>query len=354
MHFGQFKSILYIVFVILCFEACKTSESINLRFQSPDPGQLVISGKPIQLQVSLPNDFKGNIRYLLDGKELSSSNLRQPFIVDSKPLKLGFRLFSAIVESEKSIDTALVNVVILSDEKPKSLRYEIVETYPHDTSDYTQGLNFVDGKILESTGILGSSKLKWVNLKTGQSIQQSLLPSEYFGEGCVLVDGKIVMLTWQNEKGLVYDARTLQLLGSFPYKQSKEGWGLTFNGAHLLKSDGTNKIWRLDRKTYEEIDYIEVYDDQGVVNQLNELEWVEGKLFANVYGTSKIVVINPSTGKVEASLDLKALVPPKNYFKTDEDRSGNVLNGIAWDSLKKRLFVGGKKWPKLYQISISQ
>ena len=161
------------------------------------------------------------------------------------------------------------------------------------------------------------------------------------------------MLTWQENLGFIFDAKTFKQIGTFPYQQSREGWGLTFDGKNILRSDGTNKIWFMNTSTYKEERFIEVYDQNGEVANINELEYVNGKIYANVYLTNKIVIINPLNGEVESQIDLTALVP-KNFFKTSTEVDNNVLNGIAWDANGKRLFVTGKKWPKLYQIEIAQ
>ncbi len=203
---------------------------------------------------------------------------------------------------------------------------------------------------MESTGQLDKSLLKWVDLNSGKTLQQTKLDAQYFGEGSLKIGNKIIMLTWLQNIGLVFDAKTLKQLGTFPYEKSKEGWGLAFDGKQILRTDGSNRIWMMNKETYKEEGYIEVYDDAGEVKSLNEIEYINGKIYANVYLTNKIVVINPTSGKVEATIDLSALVP-KNFFKVEEE-GNNVLNGIAWDAAGKRLFVTGKKWPKLYQIDL--
>ncbi|RYG07215.1 MAG: glutaminyl-peptide cyclotransferase, partial [Chitinophagaceae bacterium] len=190
-------------------------------------------------------------------------------------------------------------------------------------------------------------------LKTGRAIKSVPLKPTYFGEGSVKVGNKIIVLTWEENVGLVYDATTLEEITTFPYQASREGWGLTYDGKQLLRSDGSNKIWLMNADTYREEGFIEVYDNKGPVQQLNELEYIDGKLYANVYGTDKIVVINYKTGVVEAEVDLKKLAP-KNYFKSDDDIGNNVLNGIAYDEVGKRLFVTGKKWPHLFEIKLSE
>ena len=166
-----------------------------------------------------------------------------------------------------------------------------------------------------------------------------------------LVGDKIVMLTWQNRLGLIFDAESFKQLGTFPFGVSMEGWGLCFDGNRLIKSDGTNKIWFLNKDTYKEEDSIVVYDDNGPVDSLNELEYIDGKIYANVYTENIIVVINPTSGVIEKKIDFSGLLSA-GYFKDEDERNNNVLNGIAWDKAGRRLFVTGKKWPHLFEVKL--
>lgn len=260
---------------------------------------------------------------------------------------IGYIIAAAMI----GLFAACSSTAVLKPAKPLRLTYKIINTFPHDTSAYTQGLSYVHGKLLESTGRKGASSLRWVDLNSGKVLQQVLLDTIYFGEGSVKVDDRIIMLTWQECTGLVFDAASLRQTGSFPYQYSKEGWGLTFDGKQLWRSDGTHRIWRMNKDTFQEEGYIEVTDHKGIVRGINELEFIGGKIYANIYPENKIVLIDSGTGKVVAQCDLSALVP-KHFFKNPFDEYSNVLNGIAWDEAGKRLFVGGKKWPFLYQIEL--
>jgi len=223
--------------------------------------------------------------------------------------------------------------------------YEVVASYPHDPSAFTQGLIFEDGVLYESTGRNGRSSLRKVDLKTGEVLKIRNLDDAYFGEGAVIVGSKIVQITWRSGKGFVYDKNTFDLLETFTYPG--EGWGLTYDGRSLIMSDGSAVLRYLDPATFRETGTLEVYDDSGLVKSINELEFVEGEIFANIWGSDRAARIDPETGRVKGWINLSGLLPEK-------DRKGgeDVLNGIAYDSKNKRLFITGKLWPKLYEIRL--
>jgi glutamine cyclotransferase len=356
MHFGQFKKVTFLAIATfaLFLQACKNNSPVYISFKSPDAGQMVRVGDIVDIKLDLPPTVAlQSIDYLVDGKVVATKQTDETFKLATKELALGYRIISAVVTYDGQIDTVNLNIVLKSDIKPNELNYELVKTFPHDTSAYTQGLNYENGKLLESTGEHGFSVLKWVELNSGKTLQQVKLNPQYFGEGSFKLGNKIIVLTYQENVGLVFDASTFKQIGTFPYEQSKEGWGLTFDGKQLLKTDGTNKIWKLNAQTYKEEGFIAVYDDKGAVDKLNEMEFIDGKIYANIYTSNTIVIIDPKSGKVEATIDLTELAP-KNFFKTPNAIQNNVLNGIAWDANGKRLFVGGKKWPNLYQIKLTK
>lgn len=247
------------------------------------------------------------------------------------PLSRAFLLFIlalASCASARSVDT-----------------YRIVHTYPHDPQAYTQGLLFQDGHLYESTGLNGRSSLRMVDLKTGRVLQSSQLPAKYFAEGLALWRSTLVQLTWQSHIAFVYDRFSFRQLRTFTYKG--EGWGLTQDGKNFILSDGSAKLSFLDPKTFREIRSIVVNDHGTPVDQLNELEYVRGQIYANVWHTDRIARISPSTGKVLGWIDLSGLLPAGQV--TDPEA---VLNGIAYDPADDRLFVTGKLWPSLFEIKI--
>jgi len=222
--------------------------------------------------------------------------------------------------------------------------YRVLNVYPHDSKAYTQGLVYEDGQFYEGTGQFGESNLRLVALDTGEVLRSTLIGSSYFGEGIAVVDDRIYQLTWQANKGWIYDKDTFERLDEFTYATS--GWGLTYDGQYLIRSDGSHRLFFLALETFEELWSVSVLDQGVPTSSLNELEYIDGLVFANVFTTNWIVVIDPTTGELLHRIDLTNLLPA-------EDRPGaNVLNGIAYDAATHRLFVTGKDWPKLFEIQL--
>ena len=223
--------------------------------------------------------------------------------------------------------------------------YEVVHTFPHDPAAFTQGLVFLDGDLLESTGLNGQSTLRRVELSTGRILRQVRVPAEFFAEGLTVLGGKIYQLTWKNQKGFVYDLATFTLEKEFAY--TGEGWGLTTDGQSLILSDGTPVVRFLDPRTFRERRRIRITAEGRPVSNLNEIEWVNGEIFGNIWQTNLIARIDPKTGAVKGWIDLTGL--PETLRRRDSDA---VANGIAYDAELDRLFVTGKYWPRLYEIDV--
>lgn len=221
--------------------------------------------------------------------------------------------------------------------------YEIVNSWPHDSNAFTQGLIIVDGKLLESTGQEGYSSLRSVELETGKILKKVDVPVPYFAEGITVLNGKVYQLTWQHQLGFIYDAQTFERTGEFKYHG--EGWGITTDGKSLIMSDGSNRLRFLDGTNFAVTKTINVLDGQTPVTQLNELEYVKGEIYANVWHADRIAVIDPENGRVKAWIDLTGLIPP-DALNNEEA----VLNGIAYDQANDKLFVTGKLWPLLFEI----
>lgn len=228
---------------------------------------------------------------------------------------------------------------------PRTYTYRVIESYPHSTDSYTQGLLFADGVMWEGTGEYGHSRLQRIDLETGRTDVVATLPRSEFGEGIALLDGKIYQLTWENNKAYVYDAATGRQLRTFAY--AGEGWGLTTDGERLYMSDGSEYLRILDPETFRVQRSVPVTFRGAPVQLLNELEWIDGKIWANVYVTDQIVIIDPASGIVEGVIDLRGLLPDEE-IAPDTD----VLNGIAYDAASERIFVTGKRWSKLFEIEI--
>jgi glutamine cyclotransferase len=219
-----------------------------------------------------------------------------------------------------------------------------VNIYPHDPWAFTQGLVYHDGVLYEGTGLWGSSSLRRVDLETGYVQLKHNLENQYFGEGITLYDDRIFQITWQSGIGFVYDLSFTEL-NTVTYPT--EGWGLTHDGTRLIMSDGTATLYFRDPDTFDVIGQVQVYDEQGPVVRLNELEYIDGQVYANVWQTDLVAIIDPQTGQVTAWIDLSGLLEPEDY-----EPQTDVLNGIAYDAAGDRLFVTGKRWPKLFEIEL--
>jgi glutamine cyclotransferase len=229
--------------------------------------------------------------------------------------------------------------------QPPTATYEVLNTYPHDRGAFTQGLVYEDGWLYEGTGLNGRSTLRKVVLDTGEVVQSHALDDSYFGEGITIFGDKIYQLTWQSQIGFIYEKASFTQVGEFYYPS--EGWGITHDGAQLIMSDGSATLHFLDPQTLQEISTISVTDNNGPVLRLNELEYVNGEIYANIWQTDRIARISPETGQVLGWIDLTGLLSAE-----DRQQTVDVLNGIAYDAASNRLFVTGKLWPKLFEIRI--
>ncbi len=224
--------------------------------------------------------------------------------------------------------------------------YQIIHEFPHDAKAFTQGLVYVDGHLYESTGLNGKSSIRMVELSTGQVLQKYDVAAEYFGEGLTDWGSNLVQLTWQTHKGFVYDRFSFSLLRTFHY--AGEGWGLTHDDKQLIMSDGTAFLRFLDPRTFREVRRLRVTDEKGhAVQDLNELEYIRGEIYANIWQSDRIARISPQSGKILGWIDLSGIIDKREL--TDP---GAVLNGIAYDAAGDRLFVTGKLWPKLFEIKL--
>jgi glutamine cyclotransferase len=233
------------------------------------------------------------------------------------------------------------------DGPPAKYGYQIVNMWPHDSNAFTQGLILSDGKLLESTGQEGFSSLRRVDLETGKILKKVDVPEPYFAEGITLLNGKIYQLTWQHQLGFIYDAQSFDRVGQFNY--TGEGWGLATDGKSLILSDGSNHLRFLDPSNFHVTRTIAVVDGQTPVKELNELEFVQGEIYANVWHDNRIATIDPQSGRVTAWIDLTGLMP-ENELQDPEA----VLNGIAYDQTNDRLYVTGKLWPRLFEIKVKK
>ena len=229
---------------------------------------------------------------------------------------------------------------------PRQYTYEKVSSFPHDPEAFTQGLLWDGGYLYESTGLNGHSSLRRVKLETGELLQNRTVDDSFFAEGLALDGGRLVQLTWKSQRALVYDRQSFEPRENFSY--IGEGWGLTFDGSRFIMSNGTDKLLFMDRSTFKVTGSITVKDGTKTVSRLNELEYVDGTIYANVWQTDRIAIINPTNGQINGWVDLRGLLTKQDTGNSTPD----VLNGIAYDAVAKRLFVTGKNWPKLYEIRL--
>ncbi len=262
---------------------------------------------------------------------------------------LGELTFKATVYRNGMVATTTTSIERKNTQAPQIYSYSIVNTYPHAADAYTQGLEFYNDSLYESTGQYGESDLRITTVETGEILKKIELSNDVFAEGLTILDEKLYQLSWRGRFGYVYDLG-LNQIGDFKYNQSKEGWGLCNDGEFLYKSDGTDKIWKIDPVTFEELEYIQIVSNKKTFDKINELEWVDGKIYANIYQENAIFIVEPATGALEGVINLTNL---KDQIP-NWDKEDNVLNGIAYDKKGDRLFVTGKRWPKMFEIEIKQ
>ncbi|WP_114939950.1 glutaminyl-peptide cyclotransferase [Mucilaginibacter endophyticus] len=317
---------------------------------SPDAGANYKAGDKIDIKVHAPAGSKvDSVVYLLDSAKIASSKDTSGISLKTDTIGLGIRMITAKVYEAGKSNEVTTNILLLAAKAPARYTYKVEKVFPHDTAAYTEGLQYVDGVLYESIGDYEHSAIRKVDLNTGKVLQETKLDKKYFGEGIAVVGDKVVQLTYKEKVGFVYDKNTLKLLNNFTNNVGPEGWGMCFDGNKLYMDDSTNRLWFLDKNNYRPIGHVDVCDDKQQIDSINELEYINGKIYANVYQTDSILVINPKTGAVEQIVDMKEIYPVASRPQ-DRDWTNNVLNGIAWDAKGQRLFVTGKKWPHLYQV----
>lgn len=321
-----------------------------VEINSPRHGEVFKCGDSIQLKLNLKK--KENI----DSIVLSSANSRHiVFKNDFARLfypagnKVGQKIIKAEVYYEdKNVEKRSVVIVLLSDIIPKIHKYKVINTFPHDVNAYTQGLIYDNDILFESTGKENQSSVRKVRIKTGEVIKKVNLQPELFGEGIALYKDNIFQITWRSKIGYIYNKENLDIIRSFDYS-IEEGWGLTSKGDTLFMTDGSSFLYTIEPEYFSQIGQQEVFDHKGRITQLNEIEFISDRIFANVYGEKRIVIIEPSTGRVTGEIDLKGVMP-----KNIPDDIDHVPNGIAYNPNNNHLYITGKFWPVLYEIKLEE
>lgn len=289
------------------------------------------------------NKTINSVIYTIDGKEMLLTGNK----IKLDLTKLGNKTITANISYDGGSGKIEKDIKLLSATAPKLYTYEIINTYPHDQGAFTQGLEFYKDTLYESTGHKGFSSLRKVDYKTGEILKQIDLENAFFGEGITILNDKIYQLTWQGGTGFVYDLNEFKKTGSFKYGNSKQGWGFCNDGTTLYKSDGTEKIWLLNPDTLIEEGYIETVTNKSIFNRANELEFVDGKIYANVWEKESMMIINANSGAIEGVINFGGL-----KSKVTQHDKLNVLNGVAYNPKQKTFFITGKYWDTIFEVKI--
>lgn len=343
------KAIITLLLVVSCGSGNQKPSSL---FMIELEGNAKQVNKNDKLRVSIKNIKNKEIEkvvYTIDGKELDIENSTLDFSIP----KLGNKVLKAAITYEGSTVEVTKNIKVLASKAPDIYTYTILNEYPHDPNAYTQGLEFHKDTLYEGTGKKGRSFLRKYDFETGKVYQQIDLDDTYFGEGITILNDKIYQLTWRSGMGFVYDLENMKKLDNFQYGKSREGWGLTNDGERLFKSDGTDKIWILNPNTLVEENHIEIATNKSMFADTNELEYVDGKIYANVYQKPGVMIIDAKSGAIEGVINFGGL--SEKVTKTqDWVDSENVLNGIAYHPERETFFVTGKNWDKMFEVQIQK
>ena len=329
--------------IILSFISCKKEVKLQVKLAHAQ------QNKPIKVRIdNLNNSDIDKIKLSIDNQEYKTFDYNEQisFKLDNNFLLGAHKADFVFMNNDKELKKLETKFILYAENPPTLYKYELINICPHDIDAFTQGLEFYKDTLYEGTGLYGHSTLRKEDYKTGKIYKKIDLDKKYFGEGITLLNDKVYQLTWQNGVGFVYDTN-FDLIKKFNYQKSKEGWGLCNDGKVLYKSDGTEKIWKLDPESLKELSYISIYTDKHKITRINEMEWVEGKIYTNVWQKNALAIINPDTGAVEGIVNLSDL-----HNKVKQHPQLDVLNGIAYDKKNGHLLVTGKKWDKLFEIKI--
>ena len=324
-------------FVLSCGSESPSPYTINIEKSS----DFLKNGDNINLSINSNKKIIENVVFTINDVEVDSDYTIKTKLGENE-IKASFNIDDKSYLLKKKI-------IVFSQKPPKLFTYKIIGEFDHDISSYTQGLEFDNDFLYESTGQYGYSKLKKTDFVSGKILNNLFLDKTYFGEGLTIMKDRIFQLTWKKKIGFIYDKNSFELIKSFNYDKSVEGWGLCNDGEFIYKSDGSEKIWKLDPETMKEISNINVVTNNKIINKINELEWFDNKIYANTYQFNKEVglIINPNTGSVEGVIDFSGLKDKvKQHDKLD------VQNGIAYNKKRQTFFVTGKYWDKLFEIKI--
>jgi len=318
---------------------------------SPKSNKYTIGDKlTINFQTKIKDGSLSKTEFFLDGKSVfTSDKIEGSFEIESCNIEVGNRYLKAISTlSDGTVGENYTDFLLVSDIIPQKFGYKIIKTLPHGSDHFTEGLEIRNGFLYEGTGQEGSSFIYKIDLSNWKVVKEFKLDDKYFGEGITILNDKLYQLTYKTQVGFVRDLKTFELIKTFTYKNA-QGWGLTNDGKYLIMGDGTEFLTYLDPETLTEVKRIQVCNQKGVVININELEYINGEIWANIWTTDTIVRIDPKTGKIVAEIDMKGLLSPNLI---NQKTPPEVLNGIAYDHEKNKIYVTGKLWPKLFEIEL--
>lgn len=352
---NMLKYLLFLPILIYCFISCssknKKSRQPVTKISISATKQKIVSGQELTIKINtrLKNGTLDKSELYIDDKLISSTDkIQYTFNLLTDTFKVGNHQVKVIATKKDGVKGVnFKSFVINSDIKPKKLKYKVEQTLFHNSTHFTQGLEIKNGFMYESTGENGKSGIFKTKIGQKKILKSVNLPNRYFGEGITIFNDKIYQVTYHSKKGFIYNLNTFAKVDSFTYA-NREGWGLTHNSKHLIMSDGSHKLTFFNPESMKKEKELQVLDDKGPVLQLNELEYIDGYIWANIWMSDVIVKIDEQTGKVVAKLYLMDL--PVNISANDAER--NVLNGIAWDKQTKKMYVTGKLWKEIFQIKV--
>lgn len=319
-------------------------QQLNFKAEIIGPKDPFVFGEQLNLKLSvLPRNFSATV--FLNNHKITENLTDSALTLNTLRAKMGTNTLRIVAKSGSKKGETKLYFKLIADKAPQKMTYKKIKTYPHDDKAYTQGLVIHEGTLFEATGLRGESSVRQVDLKTGDIIRSFVIDSKIFGEGITIFDNKLYQLSWTSNKGFVYDLETFTRVNEFMYPT--QGWGLTHDGENLIMSDGSHKLYFIDPNTLIRTGELEVWDNQKPRELLNELEYIDGFVYANVYQTHTILKINLQNGRVEQEIDFSGILSPTKHT-SDTD----VFNGIAYDVQTKKMYVTGKRWPELYEVEI--
>lgn len=327
----------------------KVQQTYSLEFAKPFNNDNIKKGEQVNIEMRTKDaSIFDSIQIKIENQHVTTLvNSSLKFQWNSKNGQLGQQsiVASAYSKGSKIIETA-TTITILPNKKPIQYNYKIIKTYPHSRDAYTQGLIYENGYFYESDGEYKKSALRKVKLETGQATIVTNMEPSIFGEGLAIYNNKLYQISWKEHIGFIYNKETLKLEKKFNFDLN-EGWGLEFDGKNFLATDGSSNIYFLEPENFTQVGKIQVVTDNGPIDSINELELINGKLYANVYYQDIVLIIDPKTGEVLGEINFANILP-----KSDYNEDTNVLNGIAWNPVNGHLFITGKNWPKLFEVEI--